>query len=814
MRIAVLGGGPGGLYFAALAKQLDPRHEITVTERNAADDTFGFGVVFSDETLGGIEHADREIFAAMRREFARWDDIDVHFRGTTLTSGGHGFAAMSRKRLLAILQARCAELGVRVRFRTEVTDIAGLAATHDLVVAADGMNSATRGRFAPSFGPELDRRRCVYIWLGTSRVFDAFKFYVLDTPAGIMQVHGYPYSDQASTFILEMHEDVWHRAGFADVAAGQLAPGQSDEGSLDLIRGLCADVLDGHRLTANNSRWTTFTTVRCRTWRHENVVLLGDAAHTAHFSIGSGTKLAMEDALALAACLHEQVPAGPGTLSAALAAYERERRPVVASTQRAAQASLEWFENIGQYAGQDPHQFAFNIVTRSRRVSYDNLRLRDPGFVAAADRWFARSQGAPGSTRPPMFQPFRLGGLELANRVIVSPMDMYSARDGVPGDFHLVHLGGKALGGAGLVMTEMVCVSPTGRITPGCTGIYTAGQEESWRRITAFVHGHTGAKMGIQLGHSGRKGSTRLMWDGMDTPLAEGNWEVCGPSPIPYAPGSQTPRELTLAELDEIRDQFTAAARAAARAGFDLLELHCAHGYLLSSFLSGLANRRTDRYGGSPAARLRYPLEVFDSVRAAWPRDRPMTVRISATDWCEGGLDIDDAVEIARAFAEHGAAGIDVSTGQVVSEERPAFGRSYQTPYADRIRNEIGCRYGVAVIAVGAISSYDDVNSLILAGRADLCALGRTHLYDPQWTLHAAAEQGYAGPGASWPDQFAAGSRRPQAGRTEDPRPRLDLIRAGAPGTAHARWRPGAVAAVNETQALPAKRRSPAGHAP
>jgi len=598
-------------------------------------------------------------------------------------------------------------------------------------------------------------------------------------------VHGYPYSDQASTFILEMHEDVWQRAGFTEAAG--LVPGQSDEASIARIRELCAGLLEGHQLFANNSRWTTFGTVRCQTWRHENVVLIGDAAHTAHFSIGSGTKLAMEDALALAACLHEQ-----DSVDSGLAAYETERRPVVASTQRAAQASLEWFENLGQYAGQDPHQFAFNIMTRSRRVTYDNLRLRDPEFVAGMDEWFAASQEGAREACPPMFQPFRIGRLELANRVIVSPMDMYSAADGVPGDFHLVHLGGKALGGAGLVMTEMVCVSPTGRITPGCTGIYTAEQEDSWRRVTGFVHDRTRAKIGIQLGHSGRKGSTRLMWEGMDVPLPEGNWEVCGPSALPYSARNQTPRELTAGELAEIKDQFVAAARAAARAGFDLLELHCAHGYLLSSFLSPLTNQRTDSYGGSLAARLRYPLEVFDAIRAVWPEDRPMTVRISATDWHPDGLDIDDTVEIARAFAEHGAAGVDVSTGQVVSDEKPAFGRSYQTPYADRIRNEIGTKYGVAVIAVGAISSYDDVNSIILAGRADLCALGRTHLYDPQWTLHAAAEQGYAGRGAVWPDPFAAGSRRPQGGRTDGPRPRLELIRAGTPHTAHARWRPGA----------------------
>jgi anthraniloyl-CoA monooxygenase len=782
VRIAVAGGGPAGLYFSALAKQLDPRHEITVRERNAADDTFGFGVVFSDETLGGIEHADTEIFHAMRGEFARWDDIDVHYRGTKLTSGGHGFAAMSRKRLLSILQKRCADLGVDIRFRSESPDVEELSAGYDLVVAADGVNSPARGRFAGAFRPTLERRRCRYIWLGTDLVFDAFKFHILDTPAGMMQIHGYPYSREASTFILEVDDKVWQRAGFGEIAPDSLPPGQSDERSIELIRALCADILGDHRVFANNSKWTNFVTVRCGAWRHENVVLLGDAAHTAHFSIGSGTKLAMEDALALAACLHEQ-----STIDTALTAYEEERRPVVTSTQRAAQASLEWFENIGQYTDQDPHQFAFNIVTRSRRVTYDNLRLRDPEFIEDLDRWFAATQGEDAEVRPPMFQPFRLGSLELANRVVVSPMDMYSARDGVPTDFHLVHLGSKALGGAGLVMTEMVCVSDTGRITPGCGGLHTPEQEAAWRRVVDFVHEHSPARIGAQLGHSGRKGSTKLMWEGMDEPLPEGNWEVCGPSAIPYSPAGQTPRELTVAEMAEIADQFVASARAAANAGFDLLELHCAHGYLLSSFLSPLTNKRTDSYGGSVENRLRYPLEVFDAIREAWPAERPMTVRISATDWYDGGIDVDDAVEIARAFAEHGAAGIDVSTGQVVSEERPAYGRSYQTPYADRIRNEVGRKYGVAVIAVGAISSYDDVNSIILAGRADLCALGRTHLYDPQWTLHAAAEQDYP---IAWPKQFAAGNRKPQSGRADGPKPRLDLIRTGEPKTAHTRWRP------------------------
>jgi anthraniloyl-CoA monooxygenase len=786
MRIAVVGGGPGGLYFAALAKQLGPGHEITVYERNAADDTFGFGVVFSDETLGGIEHADPWIHERMEREFARWDDIDVHFRGRTITSGGHGFAAMSRKRLLEILQQRCAELGVHVRFRTEAPDVGALAGGCDLVVAADGLNSTVRTRYAQSFRPSLDRRRCKYMWLGTDKVFDAFTFDIRETPYGVMQLHGYPFDANGSTFIVEMNEAVWCAAGFDAFAASDLPPGESDEKSIERIRELFADVLHGSELLANNSKWINFTTVRNEHWRHGNVVLLGDAAHTAHFSIGSGTKLAMEDALALAACLHEH-----GTVDAALAEYEAERKAVVLSTQRAAQASLEWFENLAQYTDQEPLQFAFNIMTRSRRVTHDNLRLRDPEFVAEVDGWFARrtaeTLGTPVRDAPPMFQPYRLGPLELANRVVVSAMDMYRAEAGVPNDFHLAHLGGKALGGAGLVMTEMVCVSDTGRITPGCTGLWSDEQAGAWRRITDFVHRESAAKIGIQLGHSGRKGSTKLMWEGIDEPLDGGNWEVVAPSALPYRPGvSQLPRELTLRDLAGIRQQFVDAARRADAAGFDLLELHCAHGYLLSSFISPISNRRTDRYGGDLDARLRYPLEVFAAVRDVWPAAKPMTVRISATDWVDGGITGDDAVTIAAWFAEAGAAAIDVSTGQVTPDESPAFGRSYQAPFADRIRNQVG----IPTIAVGVISSYDDVNSLLLAGRADLCALGRVHLYDPNWTLHAAAEQGYAGPGAVWPDPWKAGRRRPQTGRTDGPKPRLRLIRDGAPATRHARWRP------------------------
>lgn len=784
MKIAIVGGGPGGLYFATLMKTLDPRHEITVWERNAPDDTFGFGVVFSDETLGSIEGADQVIHDRMETRFARWTDIDVEFNGTPFTVGGQGFAAMSRKELLQIMQERVAELGVTVHYRTEAPDPDQLRAEHDLVLAADGLNSAVRTKYADVFRPTLDRRNNKYIWFGTDLVFEAFQFFVKQTEFGTMQIHGYPYSAHGSTFIVEMHDDVWRRAGLDRTEHEIFGPGVSDEYAVERIAEIFADELQGHRILTNNSKWLNFHTVRNERWHHDNVVLLGDAAHTAHFSIGSGTKLAMEDALALAACLHEHPD-----VETALAAYQTERKPVVESTQRAAQASLEWFENIGMYADQDPAQFVFNLLTRSRRITFENLKERDADFAALMEAEFARSQGT-GEPAPAMFQPVRIGELELKNRVMLSPMDQYCAVDGVPTDFHLVHLGSKALGGAGLVMTEMTCVSPEGRITPGCPGIWTDEQAAAWRRVTDFVHANSTARIGTQLGHSGRKGSTKLMWEGMDEPLEDGNWEVIGPSPLPYGAGCHVPREATRADLDRVVADFVAAARRAVDAGFDLVEVHAAHGYLLSSFLSPVANRRTDEYGGSLANRLRFPIEVFEAVRAAVPARIPVTVRISATDWIPDGNTDDDAVEIARAFIAAGAAAIDVSSGQVGKEERPAFGRSYQTPFADKIRHLVAEPAGVKVIAVGAISSYDDVNSILLAGRADICALGRTHLYDPSWTLHAAAEQEYVGPAADWPVQWAAGRRRPPTSRTDKVPPRLQLLREGETDGVHLRWTP------------------------
>ncbi|MBL3698771.1 bifunctional salicylyl-CoA 5-hydroxylase/oxidoreductase [Leucobacter luti] len=782
-RIAVIGGGPAGLYFSVLTKRLDPSHEITIWERNARDDTFGFGVVFSDETLSGIENSDSEVFAAMQEHSARWSDIDVHFKGERITVGGQGFAATSRKQLLLLLQERALALGVTINFRTEAPDVDELSRDYDLVIACDGINSRIRPHYAESFKPTLDPRQSKFIWLGLDRAIEAFTFHVKHTPWGIIQVHAYPYSASESTFLVEMHEDVWRAAGFDASESQSFPPGVSDTDSVTKLAEIFADELAGGTLLTNNSKWITFNTVRNERWSHGNVVLLGDAAHTAHFSIGSGTKLALEDALALAANLHEH----PDDLAAALAAYEDERRPVVLSLQRAAQASLEWFENIGQYADQEPLQFAFNLLTRSRRITFENLGLRDAEFAEMMQRDFA--DRVAGEDVPAMFQPAKLGTLELKNRIMVSAMNQYSAEDGVVSDYHLVHLGSRAIGGAGLVMSEMIAPSEDGRISPADPGLYTDEQRDAWARIVEFVHANTTAKIGAQIGHSGRKGSTKRMWEGVDDPVETGGWEVLGPSAIPYGPGSNVPRAATRADLDRIRDDYVSAAKRADEAGFDLLEMHAAHGYLLSSFISPISNQRDDEYGGSFENRLRYPLEVFDAMRAVWPADKPFLVRISAHDWVPGGNTDDDAVAIAEAFIEHGADAIDVSSGQVAKAEQPRFGRSYQTPFADKIRNRVAEKAGVPVIAVGAISSYDDVNSLLLAGRCDIVAIGRSHLYDPHWTLHAAADQEYRGDAAAWIDPYRAGRRKPPTARTDAVRPRLELLHEGADtDDTHTRW--------------------------
>lgn len=785
VRIACLGGGPGGLCFAILAKKALPPATVELWDRNPPGATYGFGVVFSDEAMDAIRRADAEVHAAIVRDCASWGQIDVHVGGRVSTSGGHGFSALSRSSLVTIMQRRAAELGAVLHFEQDAPAPEELHG-FDLIVAADGVNSEVRARYADVFRPTIEAGACKFIWLAVDRAYDAFKFFILDTPHGVAQVHAYPYDRDESTFIVEMREDVWRRAGFGRLAPAADAPGESDWESIALLRELLADLLEGHELLGNNSKWLSFPTVRVERWTHGNIALLGDAAHTAHFSIGSATKLAVEDATTLVAALVEEAD-----VASALAAYEEARRPLVASTQRAAAASAQWFEDLPQYLHQEESQFVFNLLTRSRRITYDNLRLRDDAFVDGVDRWFAgevqRQLGAPTppSGRPPMFMPFRLRGLTLRNRIVVSPMDMYSAVDGYVADFHLVHLGSRALGGAGLVMSEMLCVSPTGRITPACAGLWEEGQLAAWSRIVDFVHASSQAQIGVQLGHSGRKGSTKLLWEGVDEPLESGNWPLIAPSPLPYLPISAVPREMDQRDFEEVRAQYVSAARLALQAGFDLLELHMAHGYLLSSFLSPVSNHRTDRYGGSLENRARYPLEVFDAVRAAWPEERPVSVRISATDWVPDGFDRGDAVAFAAMLKEHGCDLVDVSTGQTTPDAKPAYGRSYQTPFADAIRH----RVGIPTVAVGAISSYDDVNSILLAGRADLCALARPHLYDPAWTLHAAAEQEYDGDGVRWPVQYRSGSKRPQTGRRDlgvEPSPFEEPVREERPQ----RWRP------------------------
>jgi len=769
MRIASVGGGPAGLYFSILAKQAFPDADITVYERNRPDDTFGWGVVFSDETLSHFEAADPVSYAQIRAQFAYWTDIETHVAGEVVTSTGHGFCGLSRRRLLNIFHERCRELSVRLVFGKEIRSLADVPG-HDLVLAADGLNSVLRRQFEDHFRPSLDWRACRFCWLGTTRPLSAFTFIFKDSPHGLFQVHAYPFEAGLSTWIVECHEQVWRRAGL-DMA--------DEEQTVAFCEKLFARELGGHRLLTNKSVWRSFPTVKNERWHHRNLVLLGDAAHTAHFSIGSGTKLAMEDAIALCDALKAHAARRGGDAPSAaqvpevLSAYEASRKPDTIRTQRAAQTSLEWFEHSARYLGQHPLQFTFNLMTRSKRITWENLRVRDPALVARVDRWFfeqAWARHAPPSatpphagtaekqkTPPPLFAPLRLRGLQLANRVVVSPMCQYSAVEGVPGDWHLVHLGSRAVGGAALVMGEMTDVSPEGRITHGCTGMWNDAQEAGWRRIVEFVHGRTGAKIGLQIAHAGRKGSCSLPWQG-DAPLRDATaWQTIGPTAQPFAPGWPAPREMTRRDMDKVRDDFAAAARHAQRAGFDLLEMHMAHGYLLSSFLSPLSNRRRDGFGGSLQNRLRFPLEVLDAVRAAWPDERPLSVRLSATDWLddEGGLTLDESVEIARALGEHGCDLIDVSTAGNVPESQPDYGRMYQVPFADRIRHETG----LPVMAVGAILGADHVNTVLAAGRADLCALARPHLRQPYLVLDAAAASEYWD--HPFPDQYLPARPRP-----------------------------------------------------
>jgi len=738
MKVAIIGGGPGGLYLAILLRQADPSTQVTVWERNRIEDTFGFGVVLSDATEGILAEADGSTHQAMARAMHRWGDIDVHIGGEVITSGGHGFCGISRRTLLEILRDRAVALGTDLRVLTEAPPVEELLATHDLVVAADGVNSAVREARREAFGATVDLRPNRFVWLGTTRPFPSFFFSFQRNAHGLWRVHAYQYAEGSSTFIVETTDAAWRAAGLE---------GQDEAATIAYCEALFSEELQGHRLVANRSIWRQFPTIRCAHWSDGRLVLLGDAAHTAHFSVGSGTKLAMEDAIALA-----KVLATTPDVAAALAAYEVERRPGVESVQRAAQASLEWFEATERYDDLQPLQFAYSLLTRSLRITHENLRTRDPAFVERVERWFAEGAGVqtpPDRKSPPPFlTPFTLRGLTLANRVVVSPMCQYSAVEGVPNDWHLQHLASRAVGGAGLVMTEMTDVSAAGRISPGCTGIWNDQQAAAWHRIVRFVREHApDTRIGIQLGHAGRKGATRLMWEGDNQPLAEGAWPIISASAIPWKPENQVPREMTRADMEAVRDDFVLGAERAAEAGFDLIEIHLAHGYLLASFISPLTNRRADEFGGSLGNRMRFPLEVVGAVRAAWPAEKPLTVRVSATDWHPGGLSADDSVEVARMLGAAGVDAIDVSAGQTVPDQRPIYGRAFQTPFADRIRHETG----LVTMAVGNIQSHEDVNAILAAGRADLVLMARAHLWDPYWTRHAAYALGHRMP---WPPQY------------------------------------------------------------
>lgn len=755
MKIVILGAGPAGLYSGLLIKKTNPSHDITIIERNAADVTYGWGVVFSDRTLASFQRADNKTYEQITDQFVIWDAIDVYYRDQKISCGGHIISSISRKSLLYILQRRCLELGISIKFSCEISNLAELG-DYDLLIAADGLNSIVRKTYESIFKPSLEFGKARYIWLGADKVLDAFTFIFRENEHGLFQVHSYPFNGTTSTFIVECDEASWLKAGLDSADEAQ---------SLAYCQQLLANNLDGATLLSNNSKWISFPLLKTQHWHHKNIVLLGDAIHTAHFSIGSGTKLAMEDAIALSSALEQHQE-----LETALNEYELERKPVVEIFQKAARESQAYFETLKSYLALDPVQFTFNLLTRSGRITYDDLRLRDPRFGDMVDRWATqqansklsatngrypeRSAGSvdtppPSLTPfvtlsaaqglvapPPMFTPMRLRNINLHNRIVLSPLSSCSVQDGMPGEINTKQIQSAAASGAGLVVTEPIAISPDGRITPAGIGLYNANHVETWTRLVESIHTHTQAKIAIQLNHSGRRGSTRPREEGLDRPLLDGNWPLISASSIPYTPYSQVPKAIDRADMDRVRDDFLLATRKAQEAGFDMVQLNFAHGYLLASFISPLSNLRNDEYGGTLEHRMRFPLELFDAVRAVWPQERPISVVISASDCVKGGFDIDEAVIVAKMFKEHGCEIIAIVTGQTTIDSEPSYGRGFLTPFSDRIRNEAG----IPTMVGGYITTSDEVNTMLAAGRADLCIMNPPQLHDLYWAASATAQ--------------------------------------------------------------------------
>jgi anthraniloyl-CoA monooxygenase len=709
MKVVTLGAGPSGLYCSLLLKKIRPDLDITVLERNPHDATYGWGVVFSDQTLTAFREADYPSFKAITDQFVIWDAIDVKYHDQVVRCGGHVFAGMARRELLLVLQERCQALGVKLKFHVEVTNPAQFADA-DLVIAADGVNSITRKSYEQAFKPNLELGKSKFVWYGTNKVFDSFTFIFRENEHGLFQVHAYPFNGVTSTFIVECEEAVWRRAGLDQASEAE---------SIAYCENLFAQDLGDHRLLSNRSLWINFVTVKNRSWHHQNIVLMGDAAHTAHFSVGSGTKLAMEDAIAFANAFEVH---GEKNLEAVFNDYEAERRPRVEALQAAAKESSTYFENVRRYFHLEPLQFAFHLLTRSGRISYDNLRLRDPYFSETVDRWFANP--APGENEaiiaaPPMFTPFTRRNLTLTNRIVLRPTSSYSASDGRPGDIHLNQLLRRAKGGAALVLTEPTAVSAGGRITPGCAGLYQADHISAWKRIIDCIHTGSSAKVGLQLNHSGRRGSTRPRSEGSDRPLRQGNWPLLAASPLPYTPDGQIPQEMSLADMEQVCSQFVQAAQMAQEAGFDLLQLHFGHGYLLAGFISPLTNIRTDDYGGSLENRLHFPLEIFMAVREAWPEQKPLSVAIPATDWAKNGFEIDEALVLAESLKANGCDIVEILAGQTVFETQPDYNPYFLVPFSEQIRNQVQ----IATLVSGGLTTTDQINSILAGGRADLCVM-------------------------------------------------------------------------------------------